>query len=207
MTRSGEIQSMEEWIAGLASAAPTPGGGAVAALMVANGAALIEMVTNLTIGRPRYAEHEAVMIAARDRAGEIRAAALDAVTTDERAFTAVMAAYQLPRDDDRRPVAIQSAAADAARAPLHIAALGAEVIALAGRILPGANTNVVSDVAVAVSAARGGLESAAVMVEVNLGVLSDRELVAAMITELDRHLAAVLEAGHIYSSLRMERLR
>jgi formiminotetrahydrofolate cyclodeaminase len=195
------------WIAELASANPTPGGGAVAALMVANGAALIEMVTNLTIGKPRYAEQEAVMIAARERATAIRADALAAVDTDERVFDAVMAAYRLHREDPARALAIQSAATDAARAPLHTAALGAEVIALAGRIRSGANANVVSDVAVAVSAARAGLESAAVMVEVNLAALTDRELVAEMVAELDGYLAATAEAARIYSSLRMERLR
>ncbi len=48
----------------LASAAPTPGGGSVAALCGALSAALGSMVCNLTIGKPRYAEVEAAMAAA-----------------------------------------------------------------------------------------------------------------------------------------------
>src|SRR3954452_15733335 len=42
----------------LGSSAPTPGGGAAAALAGAVGAALIEMTANLTIGRPRLADVE-----------------------------------------------------------------------------------------------------------------------------------------------------
>ena len=39
----------------LASSAPAPGGGSVAALAGALGAALISMVNNLTIGKEKYA--------------------------------------------------------------------------------------------------------------------------------------------------------
>ena len=47
------------WLDELASSAPAPGGGAAGALEVAVGAALVEMVCNLTIGKPAFAEHEA----------------------------------------------------------------------------------------------------------------------------------------------------
>jgi formiminotetrahydrofolate cyclodeaminase len=39
----------------LASSAPAPGGGSVAALSGALGAGLISMVCNLTLGKPKYA--------------------------------------------------------------------------------------------------------------------------------------------------------
>ena len=50
---SGRIAatSVEVFLDALASDAPTPGGGAVAALAGASGAALSSMVCNLTIGR------------------------------------------------------------------------------------------------------------------------------------------------------------
>ena len=41
----------------LASDAPAPGGGSVAALFGACGAALAVMTANLTIGKKKYAEH------------------------------------------------------------------------------------------------------------------------------------------------------
>ena len=60
-------QPIGGWLEELGSSAPAPGGGAAAALEVAMGAALVEMVCNLTIGKPAFAEHEAVMTEARDR--------------------------------------------------------------------------------------------------------------------------------------------
>ena len=44
----------------LASDAPAPGGGSVAALCGAQAAALVAMVCRLTIGKPKYAECEEI---------------------------------------------------------------------------------------------------------------------------------------------------
>lgn len=184
-------QTIGDWLDALGSAAPAPGGGAAAAMLVATSAALVEMVANLTIGRPRYAEHEPTMIVARDKAVQIRTSALRAADDDERAFAAVAAAYKISKDDPDRSAAIQRTTAEAARPPLRTAALAARVIALAEGIHEGANVNVLSDVAVAASSARAGLESAAINVEVNLAALHDRELAAALADELATHLSAV----------------
>jgi formiminotetrahydrofolate cyclodeaminase len=51
-------QPVGEWLEALGSAAPAPGGGAAAAMSACTGAALVEMVCNLTIGKPSFAEHE-----------------------------------------------------------------------------------------------------------------------------------------------------
>jgi len=187
-------QSIGDWLDALGSSAPAPGGGAAAALLVAVGASLIEMVTNLTIGKPRYAEHEERMIRARDDAARIRAAALRASADDERAFDSVAAAYKIPRDDPGRSAAIQEATANAARPPLRTAELAAQVIALAADIREGSNVNVASDVGVAASSARAGLESAAINVEVNLAALHDADLVRTLAEELAKHVTAATAA-------------
>lgn len=183
-------QTIGDWLDELGSAAPAPGGGAAAAMLVATAAALVEMVANLTIGKPRYAEHEPTMIVARDTAIQIRTSALRTAADDERAFDSVAAAYKIPKDDPKRSEAIQRATAEAARPPLRTAELAAQVIALAEGIHDGANVNVVSDIAVAASSARAGLESAAINVEVNVAALHDRDVAAALATELAAHLSA-----------------
>lgn len=195
-------QTVSGWLADLGSAKPAPGGGAAAALLVATGAALVEMVTNLTIGKPRYQEHEALMIEVRDRAATLRQAAQGLADEDEAAFNAVIAAYQLPKDDPDRSAAIQATTAHAAEPPLRTAELAAEVIALAGRIRSGANVNVISDVAVAASAAKAALESAAINVEVNLSALSDVETARTLAGRLAVHAAAAPEADRIIASVR-----
>jgi formiminotetrahydrofolate cyclodeaminase len=199
-------QTISEWLGDLASSEPTPGGGAAAAFLAATGAALVGMVTNLTIGNPRYAEHEAVQAAARSRAAELRAQAMELAEADEVAFGAVIEAYRLPKGtpDEKagRTAAIQRALAGAARVPLRLAAVAAEIISLTESILDGANVNVLSDVAVAADAARAALTSAAVNVEVNTAVLADRAVAAAFDRELAAHLGAVAVADRVSARVR-----
>jgi formiminotetrahydrofolate cyclodeaminase len=176
--------TLREWVGELASAAPAPGGGAAAAVNAAIGAALVSMVCQLTIGKPRYAEHEPVMTTALRRAEELRAEALRLAAADAEAFAAVSRAYQLPKDSDARSDAIQAALVGAAAVPLRTAAVAAEVIALAERTLAGANVTVISDLAVAAASARAAWEAAAVNVEVNLAAMRDAGHRAEITAEL-----------------------
>jgi formiminotetrahydrofolate cyclodeaminase len=196
-------QTIDEWLDDLGSSKPAPGGGAAAALLVATAAALLEMVANLTIGKPRYAAHEPLMIQTRDQVVQLRHDALAVAADDERAFQDVIAAYRLSKDDPGRTDAIQSATQDAAQPPMRTAALAAAVIVAAGVMVDRSNVNVLSDIAVAVSTARAALESAAVNVEVNLAALRDRDVAATLNGVLVRHLAATDQAQKIFSTVRM----
>jgi len=199
---TNDTRTVAAWLADLGSEKPAPGGGAAAALLVATGAALVEMVTNLTIGKPRYAASEQVMQEVRARAADIRGDAQALADADEAAFTAVVEAYRIPREDPGRSEAIQAATAAAARPPLATAELAAEVVALAGRICEGANVNVLSDVAVAASSARAALESAAINVEINVGALKDAGVADALSQDLARHMTAVADADEIIAAVR-----
>ncbi|MCW2640033.1 MAG: formiminotransferase-cyclodeaminase [Dactylosporangium sp.] len=195
-------QEIGAWLDDLASSAPAPGGGAAAALQVAMAAGLVEMVTNLTIGNPRYAEHEQAMTEAREQATEQRRLAIQLADDDARAFTAVTDAYKLPKSTDEEKAArsarIQQALLGAADVPWRTAQAAATVLDLAERILPGANVNVLSDVAVAASSARAGLEAAIVNIEVNRAAIKDEDerarlgdAVASIERDLDRASAVV----------------
>jgi formiminotetrahydrofolate cyclodeaminase len=170
-------QTVETWLEALASSAPAPAGGAAAALSAAIGAALIEMACNLTIGRPRYAQHEAEMRAALAEATTLRRRALRLAADDVRAFDAVAEAYKLPRETDAqrqsRTEQIQRALVGATEVPLNTAALAGDVIQLARRIVDGANVNVLADLAAGVVAARAALETALIAVEANLAAIND----------------------------------
>jgi formiminotetrahydrofolate cyclodeaminase len=172
------------WLDELASSAPAPGGGAAGALEVAIAAALVEMVCNLTIGKPAYAEHEATMTEARDRAATIRHEAVGLSAEDAEAFSAVIAAYRLPKETDAekeaRGASIQAALAVAADVPRRTATAASQVLDLAERIVPGANPSVVSDAAAAAGAARGALHSSLVNIDANLGSIADPDLRAEL---------------------------
>ena len=138
------------------------------------------MVANLTIGRPKYAEHEAHATEIGGRAHEVRQRALGLVAEDAAAFGALMAAYRLPKDTVEekasRQRTVQSTTEAATVVPLRIAAAGAEVIELAGGLLGRSNPTVVSDLGVAAASAGAAIESAALNVEINLPGLKDDTL-------------------------------
>ncbi|MEU1122899.1 cyclodeaminase/cyclohydrolase family protein [Streptomyces sp. NPDC005899] len=194
------------WLDELASESSTPGGGAAAAMNAAVGAALISMVCNLTIGRPKYAAHEKELSAALVEAEELRGQALRLAADDAAAFGSVIAAYKLAKataeEKQARTAAIQQALVGAADVPLRTAELAAEVIGLARRILPGSNVNVVSDVAVAASSARAALDAAVVNVEVNLAALADEAHRTAVRDRLTAAVTAGAEADAVVAEVR-----
>ncbi len=199
-------QEIGSWLDELASAAPAPGGGAGAAMLAAVGAALVAMVCNLTIGKPRYAEHDELMRAALAVAEELRGRAALLAAEDAVAFSAVSEAYRLPghteEDKAAKAAAVQAALVGAADVPMRTAAVAAQVIDLAGRVLAGANVNVISDVAVAASAARAALDAAAINVEVNIAAMRDDGRRMALRTELGQHLLAGPVADSVVAAVR-----
>ncbi|MGH2614535.1 MAG: cyclodeaminase/cyclohydrolase family protein, partial [Thermomicrobiales bacterium] len=72
----------------VAAGTSAPGGGSVAATVGALGAALGEMVANLTLGRERYASAEAELRPVRDRLTALHVTLADAAEADERAYAA-----------------------------------------------------------------------------------------------------------------------
>ena len=97
MSRSFRDLSIEEYLKRLGSGAPTPGGGAAAALTSAQGAALIMMVANHTIGKPKYAEFEELNKDILSEAEVLLGSLTDGIENDAEAFGKVSEAYALPR--------------------------------------------------------------------------------------------------------------
>jgi methenyltetrahydrofolate cyclohydrolase len=186
-----ESESIGGWLAALASSEPAPGGGAAAALQAATAAALVEMVCNLTVGRPAYAEHEATVTALRDRASVLRAEATGLAAEDAAAFAAVIAAYRLPRktepESEERSDAVQAALALAADVPRRTALAAAEVLDLAEQLTPIGNLNVIADAAAGAASARAALQTALVNIDANRASLTDPGLRA----ELDNAAAEI----------------
>ncbi len=166
----------------LASSAATPGGGAAAALVGAMAAALVSMVANLTIGRPRYATVDAAMRTILTRSETARRELQRLADADARAYGAVAAAYRLPRDDAAaravRAEAIQRALAEAAGPPLAVMEVCRSLLPLCLQVAAHGNPTVVSDAGVAGELAVAGVRSSIVNVRVNLAELKDAGFVA-----------------------------
>ena len=188
--------SIRAFLDELASPSATPGGGAAAALAGAASAALIGMVCNLTIGRPRFAAAEDDLRAALAQAEALRAQLTTLAEADTGAFNQVMAAYRLPKDSDEqqiaRQAAIQTALKQATQVPLETAVACAAALRLVGRIIAYINPNALSDAGTAAVLAEAGLRGAQFNVAVNLAGIQDAEFVQEARQALAR---ALEEAG------------
>lgn len=193
-----EGQALGAFLDDLASERSTPGGGGAAAISGAMGAALVSMVCNLTIGKPKYAEVEAELKDVLERSEELRGELTRAIGDDVKAFDAVMGAYGLPKGETdeakaARTAKIQAALKEATDVPLECARLCAEVIKLAEAVADKGNLNVISDAGVAVQSAYAGLMSAALNVRVNAKSIKDRDFAEDRLGRLDDLLAEAAE--------------
>ncbi|MCJ2112435.1 cyclodeaminase/cyclohydrolase family protein [Methylobacterium sp. E-025] len=184
-----EHDTIATFLDGLASAAPTPGGGGAAAISGAMGAALVSMVCNLTIGKKKYVEVEAELKDMLVQSEALRAQLTGMIAEDVAAFDAVMGAYGLPKatDDEKavRAERIQAALKVATDVPLACCRACRAVIDLAEVVADKGNLNVISDAGVAVLSAHAGLRSAALNVYVNAKGLDDRDFAQARLIELE----------------------
>ena len=182
-------KSIEHFLDELASMAPTPGGGSAAALMGAQAAALISMVCNLTIGKPKYASVEEDMQVLLMRSEELRSELLSMIKADVDVFNKLMSAYALNKDTVEekaaRSLKIQTVLKEATLVPLACAKACSGVLLLSKEAAEKGNVNVVSDAGVAVMSAHAGLKSAALNVYINAGGLKDREFAEEQLTNLE----------------------
>jgi glutamate formiminotransferase/formiminotetrahydrofolate cyclodeaminase len=172
--------SNREFVDLLSTDAPAPGGGSVAALCAAQGAALCAMVANLTVGKKGYE-------GAQDRVKEIAETCqehkdrfLDAIDDDTDAFNAVMDCFRMPKKTDAqqraRSRAIAAATRGATRVPLSVLERVPELLALVEETARIGNENSLSDAGVAALAAMAGAEGAYYNVLINLDSLGREDV-------------------------------
>ena len=166
-------KTCREFVAALASSAPTPGGGGAAALCGAVGAAPCGMVASLTTGKKEYADVESEIPQLKST-NTLYDKLLDQVRADAEGFQPLSRAYAIPREDPTRAAVLQSAAETACTAPLEIMALCAAALSAAGRLAEIGSRLAVSDAGCAAAILRGALEAAALNVLVNTKTMTDR---------------------------------
>jgi len=171
---------MEQFLEELSSVNPTPGGGSVAALSGAMGAALVLMLMALS---QKKVDQEL-----RDRFLEIseeteilKATLIELVDKDAESFQKVMEAYKLPKNNEEekriRSTIIQKSFKEAAKIPLLVMEKCLEVAKFAVEGIEKGNPNAVTDGGVAVLNTWAGLKGAALNVEINLMSIKDQDFV------------------------------
>jgi glutamate formiminotransferase/formiminotetrahydrofolate cyclodeaminase len=172
-------QAVPEFLDEVASSSPTPGGGSVSALAGALAGALGTMVSRLTIGKKRYAEHEARMRDVERELDALRRELFDLVSEDSLAYEAFRTAGKMsqrtPEEVATRAAAIQEAARRAAQVPLRTAEACLRVLEQLEVVAQFGNENAVSDAGVAAWLARSGVEGGALNVVINLPEVPEGE--------------------------------
>ncbi len=190
--------SVAELVARLATDDPVPGGGSAAALTGAMGAALIQMVVELTRGRTDTEEHEAALDEIRAATAGLQSELLRLADLDATAYAGVVKARWMPKETElereSRRVQLDAAIREATRAPLTTARRASMLVDQALRLAPIGNPKAISDVGVAGELAAASVRSALLNVEINLpSVRNDDDLRLEAMAEL-RSLRAELPA-------------
>ena len=175
--------SAREFLDGLASKAPTPGGGSAAALAGALGAGLVSMVCQFTVGREKYADVEDDMQRVLARSEELRSELQEAVDADVAAYGSYSRASSMPRESDaeksERAAALQAALRESTEVPLAVAERCADLLELAVEAAEKGNVYLISDAAVGAEMAAAARASAELNVRLNAGGLEDRDFARA----------------------------
>ena len=174
-------KSVSNFLDELASNAPAPGGGSVAALSGALGAALVSMVCNLTLGKKGYEDVQDDIKDLLAQSEGLRKKLSDLLEADVAAYTGYSKAAKMPRATEEekaeRSKAMLAALKVATDVPLSIAETAVKVMDLCMPAAEKGNKWAVSDAGVAVLMAEAALRSAALNVLINLGTLKDEEFV------------------------------
>ena len=196
-------QRVIDFVAVTASKEPTPGGGVIAALTAATGAALAEMVANLTFGKKGYEAVQSEMEALQAKAQAIRERMLELSQADADVFNIFINALGLPKNTDEekaiRTAAIQQAYKDAAMVPFEIGELANQIFDLAELASQKGNQNLITDGIIAAINARAAVKAAFLNVRINLSGIKDENFVSdvsakmqAIEKDLDAKEAAII---------------
>ena len=175
-------KSVRDFLGELASCAPVPGGGSVAALSAGLASALTEMVANLTVGKKGFEGIEEEMKQITQEASECREKFLKDIDKDAEAFNKVMDAFRLPKNTqeemDKRKQVIQDEFKNAALVPLEVAKDAIKLMEFIAKVVEEGNKNAISDGAVAVMMARTSVLGALYNVKINLQSIKDEDFVS-----------------------------
>jgi len=160
-------ESLKKYLDDLAARLPAPGGGSAAALTAGLGVALISMVVNFSVGKPKYARFLEELKAVLEKSEKLKEEFLRLVDLD-------VTAYESKNIRDALDI------------PFMVCRLCFEGIKLCQPLLTKGNVNLISDVAVAAILLEAAFSSAYYNVEINLKSLQDKKLTKSVRKELNQ---------------------
>lgn len=182
------LESCRLFVDMLASATPTPGGGGAAALVGAIGTALGHMAGSLTVGKKKYADVEAEILALNNKCMLLEKELLDQVEADEKGFLPLAAAYRLPKDAPGYERFMDEATIAACEVPLKIMDLCAEALDCIAVIAEKGSRLSVSDAGCGAVCCKAAMQAASLTVFINTKTLKNRSAAAEIDEKVHRLL-------------------
>ncbi len=203
-------KSIQNFLDELASKTPTPGGGSAAALTGALAAALSSMVANLTIGKKKFEQVEDEMKTVLLKCERLRTRFTELIIEDDRAFSALMDAFKMPRNSKEerevRSSKIQESTKTATLLPLEMMQLCCELLPLAMAAAVKGNPNAISDAGISALLAGTTAQAAALNVNINLLGIQDRKWAQDKFNEVNRLLKEIRQGTETVMKLVTQKL-
>ncbi len=167
---------------------PAPGGGSVAALAGALGAALASMVANLSVGKGEFDDRYDELCSIAEHAQGVKDALVRGVDEDTSAFDLVLEAMGMPKDTEKeravQDVAMQEGYKAATRVPFRTVEQCQEALELCLQMARVADPAMISDVGSGALMAHAGAQAAAYNVRINLPSIDDPDFHAELSGQL-----------------------
>jgi formiminotetrahydrofolate cyclodeaminase len=146
---------------------PTPGGGAVTALVGSLAAAMGEMVIQYSLGKKGLEAFEGEFKPALAEFTRARQMLLQLMSEDQQAYEALVAARRLPEGPERRQ-RLSEALRNAIRVPQNVAATAVAILDLCDKMVNFVNYHLLSDLSVCADLAMAATRCGVYNVRVNL---------------------------------------
>ena len=206
-----EQKTIEGFLEVLSSKEPVPGGGGASALAGALGNALGQMVSNLTIGKKKYAlvEDEIKELAERMKGIQGQFSAL--ADQDAKVFAPLAKCYSLPSGTEEEKAykaeVMEARLLDASLVPMEIMEKASEMLEIMDILADKGSRMAVSDVGVGVQFIRTALLGAVMNVYINTKSMKNREKAEEMNEKAEHLIKEGTEAAdRIYQKV-LEQLR
>ena len=172
-------QKTTDFLEQLSSSAPIPGGGGASAAVGAFASALGLMVTNLTVGKKKYADVEEEILEIREKLEQKKQDLVRMVDEDAEAFEPLAKAYRMPKETEEEQAekekVMEAALKNAAEAPLCIMKTIVDTMEMIRVLGEKGSRLAVSDAGVAILFAQAALEGASLNIFINTKMMKDQE--------------------------------
>ena len=206
-----ESMTIQEFLDVLSSKEPVPGGGGASALAGALGNALGQMVSNLTIGKKKYALVEDEIKELAERMKGIQGQFTQLADQDAKVFAPLAKCYSLPSGTEEEKAykaeVMEARLLDASLVPMEIMEKAAEMLEIMDILADKGSRMAVSDVGVGVQFIRTALLGAVMNVYINTKSMKNREKAEEMNEKAEHLIKEGTEAAdRIYQKV-LEQLR